>query len=210
MVTPRQLLDDFNEYRHHTNEIFKVKQRGKYARPLKMNDERKTAFNNMILFCTKHEIDPRMWLYFLFSNKKWLYTPKFSQLCIETNVAKFQNLKAAPKFQKKIRNEVFQKQKSEGRTYDCNRDIAASSEALKRRYVESQDFVRCMDEMMSKTFGYHPKSLVCARCPAMNDCKRKLENMMPFDVMALRSGEITSVQAQEQAKLAVANGSRRT
>ncbi len=70
---------------------------------------------------------------------------------------------------------------------------------LKKRYVMWGNQARCMSEMETETFGYHPKSEVCQSCQARHQCAAILQSKVGFDIMALRLGSITTEQARTVA-----------
>ena len=82
-----------------------------------------------------------------------------------------------------------------GTVYDRARDISHQAEAIKRRHLADGRPDLCLTDMDEYTFGYHPKSLLCARCPLTQQCIMTLQNKYPFDVVALRNGQINMQQA---------------
>jgi hypothetical protein len=104
-------------------------------------------------------------------------------------------------YDRRMRELGYAQKLEAGKVYDGNRDLAASTEALKRRYMMFSDPDGCfVDE---RTNGYHPKSLVCAQCPLAIGCEQKLRAAAAYDIVALRKGEITVTQAKREVSFRV-------
>lgn len=101
-------------------------------------------------------------------------------------------------FRKRVRVEKDLHDIQHGVVFDPNRDISGTTEAYKRRHLMDGDPQLCMERMSVETFGYHPRSLVCARCPLAQACAGRLQASVNFDILALRRGEITAQQAVRQ------------
>jgi hypothetical protein len=188
---PQQILDDYNYYRAYTARVQEVKARGGYVgqgeMQTKKGEDRAPYFERMLSFCGEHNLDPKVWLYLLFKIRKWQAAPRFHQL-------------VTPLFQKKQEAQRSMEMVESGASWDVNRDIGFSTEALKRRYLNAGDADRCLNEMAERTFGFHPKSLVCARCPIAQRCKQQVETQYGAHMISLRRGEITTQQAQQLAR----------
>jgi len=199
MVDAQVLLSDYNYYRNHTHAI----QKSKFKRELKADSEKLQALAAMASFCESHSADPRLWLYMLFKSKNWLYSPKFTQLVpkqkktINSNLLKYLNLTDVPLFRKRVSDQISSAKQVSGKIFDPNHDISLSAESLKRRYLGAGDVERCMSETRTLTFGYHPRSLICARCPIATKCEAAIKDWVGFDISALRRDEITTQQAQQ-------------
>lgn len=197
-----QLFEDYKHYRHHTANYIRVKKERPYFREMKLRADRAKALKEMELWCRRKGVDPRWWLYSLFSSREWVAAPKFEQLVPKTKrtekkaLARYEALQEAPLYAQQITNRIQQDRRDQYTTYDPNRDISGTVENIKRRYLSEHDAQRCVDEMSSVTFGYHPKSLVCARCPLMTECEARLRKTVPFDIVALRRGDITIDEAK--------------
>jgi hypothetical protein len=189
-MTSVELLDRYNYYRLHTGAFQKSK-----MRTLKPTPDRLAVLDHMSTWCAKHELDPHLWLYSLFLARHWLFAPPFNQMIPSKKVMKkalsrYHALRAVPLFTKRVNQEVQQVRAQQGRehVWDPNRDLSNASESVKRRYLLEGQFQRCIAETMTRTYGYHPRSLVCARCPVAHDCMVRLQASVRFDIMALRRG----------------------
>jgi hypothetical protein len=142
-------------------------------------------------------------LYSLFTARRWLFAPKLhlSHLQSEKHIPKFRRPRDMALFRQRVTEEAALSYDADN--FDPNRDINATAENAKRYYLRFNDTVGCMQRMDDETFGFHPRSLVCARCPAKAECQVKLESSLNCDVMALRRGEITSEEAKAQALIRV-------
>lgn len=203
----QRILDDYNYYRAHTSHVKAMRAQGRYVADVKMRtkagDDRTPYFEELVGFCSEHQLDPKMWLYMLFKIRGWKAAPKFNQLVpkskktLQKNLNIYANLSDIPLFQKNRDQKRHQEAVDSGEVYDKNRDLGFTTEAIKRRYLNEGDSERCMAEMEERTFGYHPQSLVCARCPSVTQCAQLLEAKYGTHIIALRRGEITARQAQQ-------------
>jgi hypothetical protein len=199
-----QLFDDFNYYRAHTRNVLSRREKAP-VRDYKQTPKRLDVLKEMIGWCSLHDVDPRLWLYSLFVSRKWLFAPTFNQLIprsqrtAKKSLRSYSTLSDLPIFQKRIDEQNREHAEAEGVVWDPNRDLNYSAEGLKRRFLNEGDVERCMREMETTTFGYHPKSFVCARCPVARRCEQALQAKVPFDITALRSGQLTAEQARRIA-----------
>lgn len=194
----RQLFDDYDYYRQHTLHFQKRKKENPYIQRFKATPERLQLMENMAAWCKEREFDPRLWLYGLFVNRYWKFSPKLeaSHLLSEKQIPKF----------KKLRNRKFFRKYLEAQkaldiplnVFDPNRDMSSSSEQAKRDYLQQRNTAECMARMFDETFGYHPKSKVCVYCPAQKECIARLQASVEFDIMSLRLGKITAEDARTQ------------
>jgi len=197
-----RIFEDYLHYRRNTAHYCQMKERLPYMREPKLNEERRNALQNMIGWCQQNSLDPRWFLYSLFHARKWIAAPRWDQLVPGTNktakkaIARYKALNRAPLFLQRVDAEL---QASQENNYDPNRDISTTTENIKRNYLAVYDTDRCIAEMQTTTLGYHPKSLVCARCPVAKKCAEMLQATVPFDILALRRGEITTDQAKRVA-----------
>ena len=192
-MEPQQILDDYNYYRSFTTHVRSLRAQGQPIADVKMRtkkgDDRTPYFAGMIDFCQEHSLDPKVWLYLLFKIRKWQAAPRFHQLVPKSKKTLQKNREA--------KRATAEAENSTG--WDVNRDIGFSTEALKRRYLNEGDAERCLSEMEIRTHGYHPKSLVCVRCPIAQRCMQQVETRYGAHMVSLRRGEITSRQAQQLA-----------
>lgn len=204
MDNQSQLFDLFNYYRSHTANVVARRQKAP-VRDYKPTKQRLDVLKEMVGWCAQHEVDPRVWMYTLFDARSWGFAPKFDQLVPKTkktakkNLERYANLAHLPVLQKYNTEQGYQKAQAAGAVWDPNRDLNYSAEGLKRRYLNEGDVQRCMSEMETATYGYHPKSFVCARCPLAQQCEQALQAKVSFDITALRRGEITAEQARQTA-----------
>ena len=80
--------------------------------------------------------------------------------------------------------------------FDRARDIANGAELLKRRYLTFGNYQRCMSEMETDTFGYHPKSQICQGCAVRFECAALLQSKVDYDIMSVRLGLMSMDEAQ--------------
>lgn len=204
-MTAEQLLSDYNHYRSSTSNLLSLQQQGKYVRELKATKPRLKAFDEMARWCAREGVDARLWLYSLFKARAWMFSPRMDQLIPRTEktrkkaLARYHQLGEVPVFHERIHREVYAQRVKAGTEWDVNRDLTNAAESLKRRYLAENDARRCLEEMQTRTFGYHPRSVVCARCPLQGECAAALQQLAGCDVIALRRGEITVDQARLQA-----------
>ena len=201
------LLDKYNYFRAHTSWVQDMRAKGNFVNEVvmvtKKGEDREPYFQELIDFCGERQIDPQIWLYMLFKIRGWKAAPKFNQLVpkskktLQKNLNIYANLSDIPLFQKHRDQQNHQAAVEAGQVWDKNRDIGWSTEALKRRYLNEGDSERCMAEMDERTFGYHPRSLVCARCPSVTQCTQILESKYGTHIVSLRRGEMTARQAQQ-------------
>lgn len=200
------LLNDFNEYRARTEYIAKLRQ----GRPMRSLGREKAfpVLQEMQAWCNTRGIDSRRWLYWLFARTNFRFAPKLA--CLKPSpqresevLQKYQALRDTPYYSERIYREIAHQRLHAGETFDCNRDLSPMAEALKRRYLAAGEPERCLAEMFADhadshpTWGYHPKSLACVRCPLTQACAAKLRAAVSsFDPVALRAGIITLEQAQ--------------
>ena len=188
------LFDDYSHWRLRTNHY----QRAQYQSRLKLEPARLAAFTRMIAWCGKRQLDPRRWLYTLFDIRNWLFCPPFNHLTPKDpakGLARYESSSAEP-YGHRLALERHQESELAGEIFDPNRDLSPAAEASKRRYVHAGDFERCMSETDLVTFGYHPRSSVCRQCPAAQTCHARLQARVSYNVVALRTGQITAEQAR--------------
>lgn len=169
-------------------------------RDLKETPTRLKLMARMAKWCEDQGINPREWLYSLFVTRRWRFCPKLER-------AHLQSKKHLPKYQQLHDFDFYQKRLMEQesvsapslKVFDPNRDMSHTAEDAKTAYVRTGQYTECMDGLAAETFGFHPKSPVCARCLAADECRERLIRSVSFDVLALRRGEITSKEAKAQA-----------
>ena len=162
--------------------------------PHKMTPERLELFRDMVYFCREKKLDPRLWLYLLFRVRRWTFAPRLTRGCLlsEKMVSRY-NRMIAKECLDGYRRITYQKDTLD---FDPNRDLSSRAEALKLRYEKYSEKERCMLETPDRTYGFHPESKVCQRCLIRQECLQNLQNMVSFDILALREGRITADQAK--------------
>lgn len=195
----RMLFDDYRYYRNCTAHTQRQKRERPYLRELKVTPPRLKLLAEMVEWCRDRGIEPRQWLYSLFVSRKWLFAPKLERghLCSEKHLSKFQKITDYTIFRRRQINQQNLESLSTN-SFDPNRDISQASENAKRRYLLHNDVQSCMSRISDETYGYHPRSVTCARCPAQVECRDRLQAMVDFDIQALRRGEITSEMARNR------------
>lgn len=188
------LCSDFNHWRNqtwHTQQLRKQK-------PIRNVSLKKgqPIFSALNRWCAERKIDPRRWLYFRFASRHWKYAPPLDQLVPAPRSEKkaliaYRLLGETPAFSDRIYSEIQYQRDETGVSWDVNRDISHLAEAIKRRYLATNDWQRCMSRMQDQTYGFHPKSRVCGRCPAASSCAEQLQRGVPFDIVALRRGDVS-------------------
>lgn len=198
-----QLLDDYNHYRFKTNNVQKLRNSGKRIGSL--GKKNLPVFASLQQWCEGNGVEPRRWLASLFETRRWLFAPPLHQLKSPKHLKRYPDVGAIQAYQNRLSQERVKRQTIAGEVFDPNRDISNSAETLKKRYLDFGHPEQCVAAMSAETFGYHPKSQQCARCPLQQACSQRLQSMVPFDIMGLRLGNITA----EQAKASVYYGRRR-
>lgn len=204
-----ELLSDFNRYRGLTNHTQAIRSRVRCSDlgPAKGLP----AMARLDEWCRAHGLDSRRWLYYLFRKRHWLYAPPLHQLIpskrsLKKALADYAAMGDAPVYAATIYRETEAVRRQTGADFDVNRDVSAMAEARKRIYLGEGRPDKCIEQMLTETYGYHPKSVVCARCPVWRDCAARLQASVAFDIMALRRGELTLQQAQVIAERAQHGG----
>jgi len=191
-----KLLGDYNFYRTHTDNYQKQLQARPYMRELKGTPDRLQLFNRLDQWCIVNGLDSRRFLYAQFKKHKWLFAPPVNRLLpgkksLKVAIERYHILKEAPLLTNRLNAEHEHAQQMRGEIFSINRDVSYAAEALKRRYSYVNQLERCIDEMFTKTYGYHPKSRVCLNCVEAHRCMEKLRASVPFDIVGLRQGRIT-------------------
>lgn len=199
MATAQDLFGDYNYYRAHTQHVHELADSGQWVCFLKETPERLAALARMAAWCAERKYDSRHWLCWLFYRGHWRYARPFNQLVPSKRshkklVAAYAESVDLPLFHRRMRQIVYVEQVTTGQIYDSNRDLSATTEALKKRYLRLSDPEGCMTD--DQSCGYHPQSLACARCALAQECERRLRESVSFDITALRDGRITVEQAR--------------
>ena len=209
----RTLLDDYNAYRNQTENINELRK----LHPIRDLGPAKAlpAFTQLDAWCSSRGIDSRRWLYWLFARTRFRFAPKLANLVPNRKNPKLQAkaeakalsdynaLRATPQYTERVYRELEMQRANAGQTFNPNRDMSPISEVMKRRYLAEARPEKCLSDMFANrvdtvpTWGFHPKSLSCVRCPLAKQCELTLRAAVPaFDIVALRLGQITLQQAQ--------------
>lgn len=191
-----QLYDDYNDYRRQTGYIQGLKQSGKYTPSI--SKRHLPTFEALVSWCSGNSIDPRRWLASLFETRRWLYPPKLNQLQSTKHLQRYAKMDSVPVFAARVRNEHQVAAIATGRVFDRARDLSNGAELLKRRYLHFGNQTRCIEEMETDTFGYHPRSEVCQVCVSRFQCAAILQSKVDYDIMSVRLG----LMGVDEAKVA--------
>ena len=195
-----RLLQRYNEWRRQTAHYQLATHPMRDLSPSpRGGPDRIAELDRLIAWCSGQGIDPERWLYTMFAAYRWQYCPPFQNL-IPRNPKKTKTYqlyfedRETPEFNRVVRRRIEAAQESEGLRFDPNRDLSHSAEHLKRQYLDMNDAETCMADA-GRTLGHHPRSVACARCPVQRRCAEALQSRVPFNILALRRGEITAEQA---------------
>lgn len=192
-----QLFDDYNDYRRDTGHIQRLKQSQRYIPSI--SRKHLPRFEELAHWCKEQGVEPRRWLASLFECRRWLFPPRLNQLKSTRHLERYPTMSSIPVFQGRVRREHQEAARVSGRVFDRSRDLATGAELLKRRYIAWGNYERCMSEMETDTFGYHPRSEVCQNCQARYQCAAILQSKVNYDIMALRLGLMTTEEARTVA-----------
>lgn len=200
MVSVEELFDDYCFYRAHTANIQQIKADRPYMRDPKLTLQKSKLLDQLIKWCTDQGVNPKEWMYTLFVTRRWMYAPKFDagHLLSEKHLPKHKRVTDYAFYRQRCSEQEEIDHKVDDQVFDPNRDLSGTAEQIKNSYLKRNMAEYCF-QAIDETFGYHPKSRICAKCPIKMRCKAHMVRSMPFDVMALRRGEITSQQARQQA-----------
>jgi hypothetical protein len=202
MTLEQVLLDDYNVYRMQTQHFWNQSQDASQpwrTKDLKATEARLQLFRDMCSWCAQRNLEPRLWLYILFKSRAWRFPPKCEagSLMSENMIPRYRSAKGLGFFSRRI---IATNRPDEAEMPDPNRDLIHVVEALKERYAASGQHQRCMEELIIRTNGYHPKSKVCCACPLLGECAVRTQGSMSFDILGLRYGRITLEEAEKQAR----------
>lgn len=204
------LLDDYNHYRFHTHAIRNKRAAGQYITSVGATPRTRPKylglFDRMAVWCSERDIDPRSWLHSLFEARFWLHAPRIEHLCSKKHLKRYAEKKGSSTlYRERIAAEQHELDDGVGRVFHSERDVSYAAETLKIRYQQRGRPGRCMELMSTETFGFHPKSSVCASCPIASSCEAMLHAKVGYDIQAVRRGEMSYAQA----RVMVAYGDRR-
>lgn len=197
-----QLFSDYNYFRLKTSNFQRlVREKRVPCNTLDRNGPtgRKLikALTAMDAWCLEQGVDARHWLQSLFQIRRWNFAPRVDHLISPKHLKRYrESPQPAPQYESVVRAESAAARQKAGRSYEPTRDLSNTTESRKRTYLSIGNSERCMEEMQTATLGYHPKSLVCARCPTADRCRAQLQATSPYDIVALRDGSLSLVDAQ--------------
>jgi hypothetical protein len=197
-----QLLDDYVFYREQTTYYQNAKKKNPYLKALTPTPERLRVLEEMVLWCRDQGIPPRQWLYSLFVVRAWNFAPSLTtqHLLSKKHLKRFNSDIDYDFYAHYIRKlENLKKVRDPEKSFDPNRDISQTAENAKLYYLKNGGTYACRKYMLTATFGYHPASEVCQKCPDSDACLEELRRYTPFDVLALRLGKISTQEAKRQA-----------
>jgi hypothetical protein len=194
-----QLLHDINFYRAYTKHIVELREQ-KPVSDYAPQEKRLKMLEDLISWCQEKKVQPRFWIYHLFAARRWLFPPKMEKghLFSERMLKSYRFAKPTDFYEQRLRQTERERQELEGLTRDPNLKLTEGVETAKRTYAGTRSWTRCMDDLTT-TYGYHPHSEVCQRCPLAKRCEEKVRDLFPFDIMAARRGDIemTTRKARE-------------
>lgn len=197
-----QLLANFNYYRDKTMHTHNMK-REHPVRPRSMTKANHKILLSMQKWCLDRQIDAMLWMFALFKLRGWRAAPSFkaSHLESENLIPRYRKMKGIGFYSAHLTS--TRAKKAEEERHDPNRDLAPTIEAEKRRILASDDPRRCLDEILIRTMGFHPKSAVCRSCQFAPECAVRIQSCVPFSILGLRAGTVTQAEAKQAAALAV-------
>ena len=195
-----QLFEDFCCYQQQTEFIFNLRENkgARHTRP-KQTPDALEALGQMLDWCNEKGVEPRRWLFVLHAVRKWKFPIKLARghLCSEKVLPKFATTRGLGFFRARV---AATSEAAAMGDADPNRDVFPAIEGRKQGYAQTGQVDRCVDEMMTSTYGYHPKSPVCTACPERHRCAIGLASLMPFDILALRDGRLSAADAERIAR----------
>jgi hypothetical protein len=177
---------DWNHYLSLTKFAFDLERtKGFRPRAADATPERVALFVAMIRWARERKVDPRFWVFALFSVRAWKWPPTLTVGCVcsDTLEKKLPRIRDKSVLRKRIDESPLVAEQKIPET-----ELVPHTEALKQRYAESGQAQRCMQEMFAVTKGYHPRSPVCAACPLKQPCALQLAAAYPYDVIGARNG----------------------
>lgn len=198
-VTARELgalYLDYLSWREQTSHALALKITQPFRKPPKLTDERKQALAAMITWSRAAGRDPRVWLFLMFAVRGWKFAPELSSShliqpkWIEAYAKRKSGLSQSPKYRERL---VLAQTTAQlpGAIFDPRVDLDGEAEARKERYFLDGDAQRCIDESDVWTYGWHPESTTCSKCPAAKVCQINLDKAAGYPLTRVRKGEMT-------------------
>lgn len=192
----RELLSEYNRLWRRTRHFQALQKQRPYLHDYKANQDRLRLMGQLEVWCRARAIEPKAWLWYLFDRRRWSYPPKLTakELLADARCGDFRTWDFTG-------YRAYCHEQPEGvfaPLYDPNRDVTPAVEMDKARWLREGAPEQCLSRIWSETLGYHPYSRVCALCALAAQCAHALQAGLPFDVLALRRGEISSDTARMQ------------
>lgn len=181
------LFGDYLAYWADTHNVKQMRQQHAVRSP-KLTPDREKALDGMETWCEQEGLDPRRWLAALFYSRRFLFAPRWNQLCGGPASRKVYDAKGSlPLHEQLVRAAPPQPAADD---VNPNRDVVPAAEIQKQNFAERGVAAECM-VALSFTYGWHPKSLICQKCPVAGECRERLRKCANFDIVALREGRVT-------------------
>ena len=195
----RKLWTEYTTYWLQTASIQRVRASGKPIRTPKLTSERYQLFSDLYDWCSEKDLDPSLWLFALFRSRRWTYA-----VPLERGSLLSERFLSNGKYQKMLDRGTLDgyrlSRQGTKSALDPNVDIIHGAEQKKRVYALYGQVDLCMMNAAAETFGFHPCSQWCNRCRLRAECESRIQNMVPFDIVALRRGELTVEEARATAR----------
>lgn len=185
-----QLLSDINYYRAFTKSITEAR-RTKPINDFAAKPDKLALLDELVTWCQEHSVQPRFWIYHLFAARRWLFPPQFKRghLLSTKMLQHYRYQPATPFYAERLEATARERKALAGLEYDPNLHLSEGVETLKRVYASQRAARRCLDDMR-QTYGYHPRSVYCQKCPEAESCEAKVRALFPFDIIGVRCGEL--------------------
>lgn len=198
-----QLFADYNYWRAFCSAVIERRSQHK-LNDLAVCDEALEELEAMAAWCEERGLDPRLWLYTLFRVFRWFWPPRLIPGVLRAD-------KHVREYDRGGRLDAYRRHILADKPlapFDPNVETSPTTEARKAHFAAKGEAQRCFELALENTFGYHPDSETCRRCPLGPQCAEKLTRWATFDIMALRSGQLSREQAIAQVREAQERGRR--
>lgn len=199
-IDPSVLFDDYYYWRTFT----KARPISVTLTPPAITPARLRPFEQLSRWCAEQGLHAREWLYSLFAVRCWVYWPPLTHLRSPAHLKRVRRGDHWPTDRYRERVLAEAGQSDAARQFNPNTDLLETVEEAKRYHLRANDVTACMAVMHDETFGWHPRSTVCARCPGQRSCREKLAREAPA-ALAVREG----ADAQRTRQLALLRGANR-
>lgn len=194
MSEEERLFGAYNTWRLQTASVTSKP----FRRTLASKPERLRLMGRMAAWCRERDLDPRLWLYWLFRSRKWMFAPK-----LEPGVLMTSNPKMIERYRWMVDRKCldgYRLNRDRPAAIDPNVDLVGAAEDQKRAHRRHGQSHICMRETPVTTYGFHPKSKTCVECPIANECATNLRRLVGFDIIALREGRMSVAEARGRAR----------